>query len=304
MDLIVRLANHGVIHGDFNEFNIMIKDNGKPVIIDFPQMISTKHINAETYFQRDVNCIRDFFRRRFGYESELYPTFEDILREDCIDIEIKASGLTKQMEKDLLVEMGFNEETDGEEDIDKDSEEDIENLENQINDLQLQVENVMKEEFDVPLRKTLSNNDNKNINEVSAASCTKKQNDTESTCERNEVSIIENVVTDQECGEHAPNDLSSETNIPNTHEQSVSNVEDSAVHIEDYFDTQSTWSISSAATIAPDVIKRRTKTALRKRDKKGQSKKAIAKGEANTVTRIRRDNMATIQESTGIWGWE
>lgn len=78
MDLIVRLANHGVIHGDFNEFNIMIKDDGKPVIIDFPQMISTEHINAEIYFQRDVDCIRDFFKRRFGYESELYPTFQDI----------------------------------------------------------------------------------------------------------------------------------------------------------------------------------------------------------------------------------
>lgn len=78
MNLIVRMANHGVIHGDFNEFNIMIKDNGKPVIIDFPQMISTKHINAETYFQRDVNCIRDFFKRRFSYESELYPSFQDV----------------------------------------------------------------------------------------------------------------------------------------------------------------------------------------------------------------------------------
>lgn len=78
MDLIVRLANHGVIHGDFNEFNIMIKDNGKPIIIDFPQMVSTEHENAEAYFQRDVNCIRDFFKRRFGYESELYPTFQDI----------------------------------------------------------------------------------------------------------------------------------------------------------------------------------------------------------------------------------
>lgn len=78
MDLIVRLANHGVIHGDFNEFNIMIKDDGKPVIIDFPQMVSTEHENAEAYFERDVNCIRDFFKRRFGYESELYPTFQDI----------------------------------------------------------------------------------------------------------------------------------------------------------------------------------------------------------------------------------
>lgn len=47
MDLIVRLGNHGVIHGDFNEFNLMITNGGKPVIIDFPQMMSTSHPNAE-----------------------------------------------------------------------------------------------------------------------------------------------------------------------------------------------------------------------------------------------------------------
>lgn len=78
MNLIVKLGNHGVIHGDFNEFNIMITNSGKIILIDFPQMISTEHPDAKMYFERDVNCIRDFFKRRFAYESELYPTFQDI----------------------------------------------------------------------------------------------------------------------------------------------------------------------------------------------------------------------------------
>lgn len=47
MDLIVRLASHGVIHGDFNEFNLMLDANSKPRVIDFPQMISTAHENAK-----------------------------------------------------------------------------------------------------------------------------------------------------------------------------------------------------------------------------------------------------------------
>ncbi|CAH2269395.1 jg16421 [Pararge aegeria aegeria] len=47
MGLVVRLGNCGVIHGDFNEFNIMIDAHGRPIIIDFPQMVSTKHPNAE-----------------------------------------------------------------------------------------------------------------------------------------------------------------------------------------------------------------------------------------------------------------
>lgn len=47
MALLVRLARHGLIHGDFNEFNIMIRDeDGEPVVIDFPQMVSVRHANA------------------------------------------------------------------------------------------------------------------------------------------------------------------------------------------------------------------------------------------------------------------
>lgn len=47
MNLIIRFADSGVIHGDFNEFNIMLTEDEKPVIIDFPQMVSTLHPNAE-----------------------------------------------------------------------------------------------------------------------------------------------------------------------------------------------------------------------------------------------------------------
>ena len=47
MDLIVRLARYGLIHGDFNEFNLLITATGDPIIIDFPQMVSTSHRNAE-----------------------------------------------------------------------------------------------------------------------------------------------------------------------------------------------------------------------------------------------------------------
>lgn len=47
MNLIVRLGNAGVIHGDFNEFNLMLTDDGTPILIDFPQMMSTSHENAE-----------------------------------------------------------------------------------------------------------------------------------------------------------------------------------------------------------------------------------------------------------------
>ena len=48
MELIMRLAYAGLIHGDFNEFNLLIhKKTGEVTLIDFPQMVSTRHPNAE-----------------------------------------------------------------------------------------------------------------------------------------------------------------------------------------------------------------------------------------------------------------
>jgi RIO kinase 2 len=101
MDLIVRLATSGLIHGDFNEFNILIKKDDSPVLIDFPQMVSINHKNAQMYFERDVNCIRDFFRKRFGYVSKLWPRFGDIVREGRLDFDASASGFGLKEQKEL-----------------------------------------------------------------------------------------------------------------------------------------------------------------------------------------------------------
>lgn len=47
MELLLQFANCGLIHCDFNEFNILINDRDVPTVIDFPQMISISHPNAE-----------------------------------------------------------------------------------------------------------------------------------------------------------------------------------------------------------------------------------------------------------------
>ncbi|PAV22169.1 RIO1-domain-containing [Pyrrhoderma noxium] len=109
MDLIVRFAHSGLIHGDFNEFNILIhRVTGEPVVIDFPQMVSTSHENAEWYFNRDVECIRRFFKKRFRYESVLYPHFKSTLKENGedtenfrLDVVVSASGFDKKDMKTL-----------------------------------------------------------------------------------------------------------------------------------------------------------------------------------------------------------
>jgi len=115
--IIVRLAHLGLIHGDFNEFNIMIKEIEQedgdvsllPVVIDFPQMVSIDHENAEYYFDRDVDCIKRYFSRRFGFVSDdAGPHFKDVRRaiaKDTVtkrlDAKVEASGFSKKMAKDL-----------------------------------------------------------------------------------------------------------------------------------------------------------------------------------------------------------
>ncbi|KAK3688589.1 RIO1 family-domain-containing protein [Podospora appendiculata] len=135
--ILLRLAQHGLIHGDYNEFNILIKEERTPapstststststqspsaqppaadqitlvpVIIDFPQMVSMDHVNAEMYFDRDVACIKRFFKRRFHFTAtQPGPFFKDAKKtvgKDAarrLDATAEASGFTKKMAKDL-----------------------------------------------------------------------------------------------------------------------------------------------------------------------------------------------------------
>jgi RIO kinase 2 len=113
---IVRLAQYGLIHGDFNEFNILVEERHEsddqvsliPTIIDFPQMVSIDHANAEYYFDRDVACIKRFFDRRFGFTSdEPGPFLKDAIKVIVkrLDVEVQASGFSKKMAKELELYM-------------------------------------------------------------------------------------------------------------------------------------------------------------------------------------------------------
>ncbi|ERS97731.1 Atypical/RIO/RIO2 protein kinase [Sporothrix schenckii ATCC 58251] len=149
--LILRLAQHGLIHGDFNEFNIMIQEQKPaatdsqrdtsdgaeenlavvPILIDFPQMVSMEHKNAEMYFDRDVACVKRFFERRFHFiATQPGPFFKDARATvgqngaTRIDIAVEASGFTKKMSKDLeaaILEQQNTEFSDADEDDEDES---------------------------------------------------------------------------------------------------------------------------------------------------------------------------------------
>jgi len=73
----------------------MITEQQKIIVIDFPQMVSTQHLNAEFYFHRDLDCINTFFFRRFKFNQEAQLNLKDIKIIKNLDIEVKASGFIK-----------------------------------------------------------------------------------------------------------------------------------------------------------------------------------------------------------------
>jgi len=48
-----------------------VDDEERVTLIDFPQMVSTRHANAAELFDRDAECIGRFFRKKLGYMPEL-----------------------------------------------------------------------------------------------------------------------------------------------------------------------------------------------------------------------------------------
>ncbi|XP_077378969.1 serine/threonine-protein kinase RIO2 [Festucalex cinctus] len=305
MELIVKLANHGLIHGDFNEFNLMLDDQDHITMIDFPQMVSTSHPNAEWYFDRDVKCIRDFFAKRYNYESELFPTFKNIRRSCSLDVEVSASGFTKDLEEDaaMLHPAGPEGEQDDEEaDSDEvETGEDVETEEQSVdvtdyNNAILELEGL-----------TVSNADMQDEEEND-----KEEGESEKREEGEELN------TDARSIDKTVNDLEEELEdeFPELSDLSASNKEfkpfrdsDSLLQIAEHrrrrTDSEATTgSTGSCSTIPPDVVRQKVRRQLTKQQKSAQRRR-LHKGEANLVTKSRRENENNIKsslESATFWG--
>ena len=163
---ISKLASHGLVHCDYNEFNLMLDDKKKLVIIDFPQMISTNHPNAEELFVRDVECLHRFFVRHWDYRAEddpigePDPDFKAIVAaansNQQIDVQLRASGFTKNQLKDLedytaqVLEDGRSESSERDVDVSDDDDDEEEEEENS-EEKEYEVEEEDVSEYDVNL---------------------------------------------------------------------------------------------------------------------------------------------------------
>lgn len=100
-------------------------------MIDFPQMVSTSHANAEELFDRDVAGVIKFFERKFSSPDEAervinsnYPSLQSALGDGTttIDQQLRASGFKTEHQKLLDQYLDGNDDSSGEEEIDDDSE--------------------------------------------------------------------------------------------------------------------------------------------------------------------------------------
>lgn len=324
MNLIMRLGNCGVIHGDFNEFNIMITDDQKPILIDFPQMVSTSHPNAQMYFDRDVQGVREIFRKKFGYESEDYPKFEDLERDDDLDNEVKCSGygFTKEMEDDLLEEYGVINEnasdfSSDEENFDADQEDDTrpEYTETELTEFRQKIDEEVTS-FEKKKDKKTSSGVLKYIedmskqlenNQLEKPMAPEEENDIFEDSSDMPPILVETTekpseqTEDDDARSMSSNDLETPeqddtlANLdPNSREyryKMVRKLLDDARSMRSYS--------TSASTIAPSVVTDRVKHGLSEREKRETRRKCVPKGEASAVRRMRKDNNHVVKEYAG-----
>ncbi|BFF89764.1 serine/threonine-protein kinase RIO2 [Drosophila madeirensis] len=334
MNLIVRLGNSGVIHGDFNEFNLMLTDAGKPILIDFPQMMSTAHENAEFFFDRDVNCVREMFRRKFAYESEDYPKFSDLVRDDDLDAEVHCTGygFTKEMEQDLLQEYGMVEQSEDEDDEDIDQEEDdvpalVPAAALEIDECRRQVENEVQYSEAKPAQKS------DDAIRRYIESCTQylgnltvgPEIDDQALPAKPAVSgaVPAEVTPSQDVVPPAPQDIvppvAPAPDAPTDDAKSISSNDletdempelagldpNSRMYrlkmVEQMLnDARSQRSYSTTtSTIAPSVITDRIRRNMDIKEKRDQRKKCVAKGEASAIHRHRKENKDVVKEYAG-----
>ncbi|XP_053423039.1 serine/threonine-protein kinase RIO2 isoform X2 [Nycticebus coucang] len=301
-------------------------------------MVSTSHPNAEWYFNRDVKCIRDFFMKRFGYESELYPTFSDIRRVGSLDVEVSASGYTKELQAgdNLLQPVGPDERdteteegpqflfSDGEvsekSEVCRSEDESEQNCVDQsggyrlFEDLEQNREDSSSEQSAsahhfgmTDFSQALEEMKGQVVDKNSIPEFSEKKNRNENyprqggRTRQGEASAGSEECVDECSHLTALSSLSKESR-PLRDEKNMGDI--NWCRTRTLSITSSTGSVVSCSTIPPELVKQKVKRQLTKQQKSAVRRR-LQKGEANVFTKQRRENMQNIKsslEAASFWG--
>lgn len=310
MNLIIRLGNSGVIHGDFNEFNIMVTDDAKPILIDFPQMVSISHPQAKMFFDRDVVGVRDYFKKKFGFECDDYPKFEDLERDDNLDVEVSCSGVTKEMEKDLLNTYHPDENEDSD-DCESETEEEVA-VDNEKN-----IDSYRKGvEVEVKFSEEVKDKHSSIMKYIQSMS--EHQKFDKAIDEKEEVDFkdaIGDLKIQPSCSKITADKIEREDDGDSisSNDLDVPEMDDELKDLDpssrEYrmkmvrkilSDARSQRSYSTtASTIAPSVVTDRVKKVMDEKNKRDSRRRMVPKGEASAVRRMRIENRDVVKDFSG-----
>jgi RIO kinase 2 len=288
MNIIVRLASMGLIHGDFNEFNIMLSDEDEVFVIDFPQMVSTEHANARSLFERDVNCIKTFFRKRYNYETEDFPEFDQIERESKLDEEVAASGFSNELEDELrFLNLADQKEISDDED-ESEEEDDLSDVGEESNDDVDESNNISEKLCDTNTEQDKSTQESLQSTEPTNSGLSHRLVNSGSTIDPSEAQRIEQELAENYERLYQPH--ISKDEFPRTRKDSeqsrVSRVSSSGAS---YVST----------TIPPSLIKQKVRSQSAKAQKMEMCKRAIRQGESSLKTKEKQDRSLDIRTSLG-----
>ena len=238
---------------------------------------------------------------RFGFESSesppcLFGPDQDVKRVDAIDAEIRASGITRQDEKELLVQLSkTGENSDNEENLsyeDSSDEEDIQEIVDEENESQ-PIQNAAPLD-DIEFLK-------KEVDKSTAAAMNKNHTpQSESDIKSTEKEVIVAEISALDINSKRIDNERYDQDLRRENEKVSSN---DHVNESDYISSvrgpSSRYAPSSvASTIAPEVIKARVKASLEKRKRNQQMKRIRTKGDTSAVTRQRNESKNEIKTST------
>merc|ERR1719468_482987 len=202
--------------------------------------------------------------------------------------------MTKQMEKDLMKELGLNDDSDSENSEDSDGENENNDDEEPQDILTESEEEKEKEENNFTNEKEIEELRRKVEEAVKLVEFKEEKNQATEDVKRD---IDNGQGSDEGC--ISENDEVEDLKEFNTRFKPF---RDNVPRQRQDSDRYSSYSASTtASTIAPEVVKARVKASLKRKDRKGQARRRLAKGEASVVTRSRRANADNIKGSAGIW---
>ncbi|VDK75791.1 unnamed protein product [Litomosoides sigmodontis] len=302
MNIIMRLARYGLIHGDFNEFNIMLTEEEEPILIDLPQMISIDHPNAQFYFERDVDCERNDPETlirilRFNYESEIYPKFEAVTRKYNLDVEVNASGFTPRMSKAYNMAVEKVQRDDDSSTATSSAESsgsqtnDNESSENMSDEDGSAEESSSESNINESNKNMLNNGSNNRLKEWIKSAQDELEKLNVNGCQLLEsysYSTDEKRVTTSDKNDSKPNNESC-----SKPKSSLLHKEQIEAPLENEIITRSVFSeFSLGSIIAPEVVRKRVAAEM-----KAKQKKPIrVKGKANALVRLKKTNAKIIKE--------